>query len=103
MRQGGLEFDLIFAELERAVATGAPYALLGASYSFVPLLDEMRRRGETFALPAGSRMFDTGGFKGQSRDVALDDFYNQLSTGFGVPRQHVRHDRAQHLVFRLGQ
>jgi hypothetical protein len=86
MRHGGLEFDLIFAEVERAVATGVPYALLGASYSFVPMLDEMRRRGKTFALPAGSRMFDTGGFKGQSRDVALDDFYNQLSTGFGVPR-----------------
>lgn len=83
----GIDFDALFARLKRAEETGEPYALLGASYSFVPLLDEMKRRGISFALPDGSRMFDTGGFKGQSRDVAPDDFYNQLSTCFGVPRR----------------
>lgn len=82
----GIDFDALFARLKRAESTGAPYALLGASYSFVPLLDEMKRRGITFALPAGSRMFDTGGFKGQSRDIAADEFYDRLSDDFGVPR-----------------
>ncbi len=82
----GIDFDALFARLAQAEKTGEPYALLGASYSFVPLLDEMKRRNLTFALPVGSRMFDTGGFKGQSRELSLDDFYNQLSTGFGVPR-----------------
>jgi hypothetical protein len=83
----GIDFDTVFARLRRAETTGEPYALLGASYSFVPLLDEMKRRNLSFALPAGSRMFDTGGFKGQSREMALDDFYNQISDGFGVPRR----------------
>jgi hypothetical protein len=87
MGEAGIDFDALFARLKRAETTGAPYALLGASYSFVPLLDEMTRRDMNFALPAGSRMFDTGGFKGQSRDVAPDEFYTQLSDGFGVPRR----------------
>jgi hypothetical protein len=87
MGDAGIDFEVLFARLKRAEMTGTPYALLGASYSFVPLLDEMKRRGVRFALPVGSRMFDTGGFKGQSRDIAADEFYTQLSDSFGVPRR----------------
>jgi len=87
MGKSGINFDALFGWLKRAETTGVPYALLGASYSFVPLLDEMKRRNVRFALPAGSRMFDTGGFKGQSRDISADDFYTQLSDSFGVPRR----------------
>ena len=47
--------------------------LLGTSFSFVHLMDEMQRLGKSFVLPAGSQLFDTGGFKGQSREVELDD------------------------------
>ncbi len=86
LRGDGIDLELVFAELERAEATGEPYALLGASFSFVHLMDEMRRLGRTFALPDGSRILDTGGFKGQSREVALDDFYAELSARFGVAR-----------------
>jgi hypothetical protein len=50
------------------------------------VLDEMRRLGKSYQLPAGSRLFDTGGFKGQSRELGPDDFYDQLSAGFGVAR-----------------
>ena len=49
-------------------------------------MDEMRRLGKSVVLPPGSRILDTGGFKGQSREVELDDFYRQLSASFGVPR-----------------
>ena len=59
----------VFTEIERAETTGEPYALLGASFSFVHLVDEMRRLGKSVVLPAGSRILDTGGFKGQSREV----------------------------------
>lgn len=83
----GIDFDALFTRLETAQSAGQPYALLGASYSFVPLLDEMARQNFTCLLPEGSRIFDTGGFKGQSRDVGADEFYDQLSTRLGVPRR----------------
>jgi hypothetical protein len=82
----GLDTDTLFAALDHAETTGEPYALLGATYSFVHLMDEIRERGRTAKLPAGSRILDTGGFKGQSRELEADDFYNQLSASFGVPR-----------------
>ncbi len=86
LQEDGVDFARLFAVLERAETTGEPYALLGASFSFVHLMDEMRRLGKSVVLPPGSRILDTGGFKGQSREVELDDFYRQLSASFGVPR-----------------
>jgi Acyl-protein synthetase, LuxE len=84
LTQQGLDFARLTAELERAQHTGEPYALLGASYSFVHLLDELQRLGKTFTLPAGSRVLDTGGFKGQSRELSMADFYAQLSGVLGI-------------------
>lgn len=81
----GLDADRLCATLEQVQATGEPYALLGASYSFVHVVDELQRRGLRFQLPAGSRLFDTGGFKGQSREMEMADFYRQLGEMFGVP------------------
>jgi hypothetical protein len=82
----GLDLPRLLAALEHAEASGEPYALLGASYSFVPLLDAWQRLGRRFALPEGSRILDTGGFKGQSRELAADAFYDGLSRALGVPR-----------------
>lgn len=87
LHESGLDLDRLLSELARAESTGEPYALLGASYSFVPLLDELQQCGRTFALPEGSRILDTGGFKGQSREIAADAFYAQLSSTLGVPRR----------------
>ena len=44
------------------------------------------RRGLSFRLPAGSRILDTGGYKGQARELPLEDFYAQLSALLGVAR-----------------
>lgn len=82
----GINTTRLFAALQQAEASGEPYALLGASYSFVQLLDEMQRQQRHFTLPPGSRILDTGGFKGQSREVAADEFYASLSQQLGVPR-----------------
>jgi len=85
--EGGLDVATALAELEQAEQTGEPYALLGASYGFVPLLDELKSRNRRFALPDGSLIMDTGGFKGQSREMTPEEFYSSLSAAFGVPRR----------------
>jgi hypothetical protein len=82
----GLQLDALCQMLAQVQSSGEPLALLGASYSFVHLMDALQARGLTFQLPAGSRLLDTGGFKGQSREMDMEDFYAQLSATFGVPR-----------------
>lgn len=84
----GMDVDGLCAALEAAQAERTPFALLGASYSYVHLMDELERRGCRYALPSGSRLFDTGGFKGQSRELDTRTFYAQLQHTFGVPPEH---------------
>jgi hypothetical protein len=74
--------------LRAAERAGEPCALLGASYAFVHVLDAMRAGGERFCLPPGSRILDTGGYKSQSRELPLEEFYARLADTFGVPRTH---------------
>ncbi|MGX7704357.1 LuxE/PaaK family acyltransferase [Methylobacterium sp. Gmos1] len=83
---GGLDLDALLTALGQAEASGEPIALLGATYAFVPVMDALSAQGRRFALPAGSFLFDTGGFKGQSREIEPDAFYDGLSAAFGVSR-----------------
>ena len=85
--KNGVDFEKLFSELKRVERVGMPYALLGASYSFLPLIEELARRNLSFSLPKGSRLFDTGGFKGRAREIDPESFYTELSERFGVPRQ----------------
>jgi hypothetical protein len=65
--EGGLE-----DALARSSAEEEPVVLLGTSFAFVHWTDSLRARGRTFSLPPGSRIMDTGGYKGRGREVAED-------------------------------
>ena len=82
----GIDLARLIHALEQAEATGQSYALLGASFSLVHAMDAVQAEGRRFHLPPGSRILDTGGFKGQSRELELDAFYDALSETFGVAR-----------------
>lgn len=80
----GLQIDDLCRDLNQACEQGQPVLLLGASYSLVHACDALQERGQSFALPAHSRIMDTGGFKGQSRELRADEFYGALGQTFGV-------------------
>ena len=82
----GLDMPGLCAALQASEQSGKPFALLGASFSLVHVMDALREMGRSFHLPAGSRILDTGGYKGQSRELPLEAFYAELSQLLGVPR-----------------
>lgn len=84
----GLDMAGLCAALETSERSGQPCALLGASFSLVHVMDALRAQGRSFRLAPGSRILDTGGYKGQSRELPLEDFYAGLSQLLGVPRTH---------------
>ena len=88
LNQNGINFQKIFEDLEYSQSTGTQYAMLGASSSIVHLVDEMIKINKTYKLPLGSKILDTGGFKGRSRHLSPDEFYDQLSNTFGIPRKN---------------
>ena len=74
------ELDALLRDAEQR---GEPLALLGTSFAFVHALDGL---GDArYRLPAHSRIMQTGGFKGKSREIAPADMRHWLSDRFGVP------------------
>jgi hypothetical protein len=74
--------------LERAVseATG-PLVIFGTALAFMNLLDQ--QPGRPLALPSGSSLVETGGFKGSGREIVKRDLYGRLSTFFQVEVEDV--------------
>ena len=79
-------------ELDRAlvgfIEQGTPVCLIGTAFSFVHWLDRLRERGRRYALPPGSRLMDTGGFKGRSREVPAEELRAMYAEWLGIPDDH---------------
>jgi hypothetical protein len=68
------------AELEQALrAADGPVALLGTAYAFMVLVDS----GLKVTLPKGSRIMETGGFKGKTREVERAELYRLIREALG--------------------
>lgn len=65
-----------------AIAKSEPVLVLGTSFAYVHFLDALG--DATFALPAGSRAMQTGGYKGKSREVAPEVLRRDLARVFGI-------------------
>ena len=80
------DFERAAAEL---TARNSPALLVGTAFAFVHLLDELSRTGGSANLPEGTRIMETGGFKGRSRRVSRDELYDALHLRLGVPSHRV--------------
>jgi len=84
---GAWELDVAraAAEVEQACAEPQPLLLAGTAFSFVHLLDHLAGAGRRFALPTGSRVMETGGYKGRSRVLPKEALHRLLTDRLGVP------------------
>jgi hypothetical protein len=80
----GMDTAALERALRAAEASGTPVCLLGTSFAFVHWLDDLRASGRRFRLPPGSRIMDTGGFKGRSREVGREELYAGWKEQLGV-------------------
>ncbi len=87
--EGALRADPCLAGLGEAAACGEPLLLCGTAFGFVHLLDAMAARGKQLALPAGSRVMETGGSKGRARDLRPGELHALLEQALGVPAARI--------------
>ena len=66
-----------------------PLLVLGTAFSFVHLLDEMAVRNARLQLPLGSRVMETGGYKGRSRTLPKAQLHALITGRLGVPASHI--------------
>jgi hypothetical protein len=83
-RQGRLELERFRETLIASIQARRPIALCGTAFSFVHLVDAWADL-PPLRLPRGSRLVETGGFKGRSREVSKAELYARLARTFSLP------------------
>lgn len=68
---------------------GRPLLILSTAFSLVQLLEALERSNLRFRLPTGSRIFETGGYKGRTRELQRSELLLRLEERLGLPRSLV--------------
>jgi hypothetical protein len=85
----GLEAGPARRWLRAAAAAGTPVLALATALALDDLLRVLEEAGERVALPPGSALFETGGFKGRRRETSRDDLLARTTGRLAVPPHRV--------------
>lgn len=90
-RDGVWELDVEAAlrVLSDASERGEPVLALGTAFSFVHLLEALEARALRLALPSGSRVMETGGYKGRARELPRGELHARISERLGMPAGNI--------------
>jgi hypothetical protein len=80
-----LDFETVLGTLREAIEHKRPIILLGTAFSFVHLLDFLADKSLCFELPPGSRVMETGGYKGRSRSLPKAGLHSAITERLGIP------------------
>ncbi|MCZ6551431.1 MAG: long-chain fatty acid--CoA ligase [candidate division NC10 bacterium] len=81
----GMDLSGLHRALREVEERQEPVCLLGTSFAFVQFLDACLQEGWAFKLSEGSRLMDTGGFKGRSRDISREELLRLYGEVFTIP------------------
>jgi len=84
-----LDLPTTISALENAIAADRPIALLGTAFNFVHLLDRLAELRRRLPLPEGTRLMETGGYKGRSRSLPKTELHQKITERLGIPPTHV--------------
>jgi hypothetical protein len=88
MQDGVIDLPLLDEVVARAIVSNSgPFLMLGTSFAMVHFLDALG--DATFRLPPGSRVMQTGGFKGKSREIDAPKLRSEIARAFCVDEKDV--------------
>jgi hypothetical protein len=79
-----LNVDAFVSDLDDAIEHDRPVCIATTAFALVHVLEALNDRKRYFALPTGSRIMETGGFKGRARMVEREDLYSRTAERFGM-------------------
>jgi hypothetical protein len=90
LHDGGIDLDSLDRARRQAEQRAEPMLILGTSFAFVHFLEATAGAATgAWRLPTGSRVMETGGFKGRSREVSREELRRDLVNRFGLPESSV--------------
>jgi len=75
--------------LNAGMRDDAPVLLVGTAFNFVQWLGALELGTGPLVLPRGSRVMETGGYKGRTRSLTKADLHAWISRMLAVPRDHI--------------
>ena len=81
-----LDVDACAKGLKEDIALGRPVLLLGTAFSFVHLCDALQ---VPLVLPPCSLALETGGYKGQARELGKAELHALISSSLGICRDRI--------------
>ncbi len=75
--------------VESAITENTPVFIFGTAFNLLAFLDECAANKLRFELPEGSRVLDTGGYKGRTREVPREEFQTMLCECFGLHKKNL--------------
>lgn len=85
---GRLDTAGLETRLAAVTASGTPVCLLGTSLALAHWLGRLETAGRRVPLPAGSRLMDTGGYKGARRSIGEVDLRLAYERLLALPPDH---------------
>lgn len=89
MRRGRWEWPRLRDHLRRLEHAPRPAVLFGTAFAWVHFLDWCAVRRTRFHLPRETRVFETGGYKGRSRELSRDELHGRLARCLGLPSSRI--------------
>jgi Acyl-protein synthetase, LuxE len=89
VRGDALLVEDFFRDLGTCVAAGDAVCIATTAFSLVAVLDAAEERGLRFPLPRGSRIMETGGFKGRTRVILRAELYARMCACFGIESSQI--------------
>ena len=84
-----LDFENALNSLKQIEASGESALIFGTAFSFVHLLDFLAERNLRIKLPSGSRVMETGGYKGRSRSLPKAELHSLITDFLSVSRADI--------------
>jgi hypothetical protein len=84
-----LDIDQTLFALRKSMCANRPVAILGTAFSFVHLLDHFAANNVRYRLAEGSRVLETGGYKGRSRSLPKAELHELITKHLGIPASHI--------------
>ncbi len=81
--------EKLLRALNRSIQSRHPLVLLGTAFSFVHLLDYLAEEHLRFELPPGSRVMETGGYKGRSRALPKAELHSLITERLAIRPSHI--------------
>ena len=85
VRRDKAEHERLCRDLAK-IGPRRPVFMLATAFSLKSFLDHLRDHKRRFCFKPGSRIMETGGFKGRTREISKDALYRLCEKYLGVPR-----------------